>query len=148
MKKKPSENEQETLMDCIVHAMQDKKARNIVSIDLRNIKNAFTDHFVICHGTSGPHVEAIGNFIEEMTLKKFRQKPFQKEGFENKEWILLDYFDIIVHIFLEDKRDFYSIEELWNDGITTQINEDTPVSVKEKLKTKSKQNDRKTRNSR
>lgn len=143
MKKKESTKDQNELKKCIIGAMQDKKARNIVSIDLRKLNNSFTDHFVICHGTSKTHVEAISDFIEETTVKKLKQKPGQKEGQENKEWILLDYFDIIVHVFLEEKRNFFAIENLWGDGEVEEyenLTESTAVTTQQK----SKQNGRKT----
>jgi ribosome-associated protein len=128
MRKQMAVVDQDELKKCIIDAMVDKKACNIVSIDLRNLNNAFSDYFIVCTGTSTTHVEAVGDYIEEMTFRKYHQKPFQKEGFENKEWILLDYFDIVVHIFLEEKREFFAIEELWGDGILEHIQEaDKPV---------------------
>jgi ribosome-associated protein len=116
MKLTKHDKEFQKLQNCIVGAMFDKKAQHVVSIDLRKFEMRIADMFIICNGTSDRHVEAIANFVEEQTLKKLKGKPFHKEGFENKEWILLDYFDIIVHIFLEDKRSFYSLEKLWGDG--------------------------------
>jgi ribosome-associated protein len=122
MKGKNSSDQFTQLRDTIVEAMNDKKAKDIVSIDLRKFTNRVAEMFILCHGTSGTQVETIANFIEESTLKKLGQKPFHREGFENKEWILLDYFDIVIHVFLEDRRSFYSIEELWGDGDTKTYN--------------------------
>jgi len=136
--------EQEEFKKCIINAMLDKKASNIVSIDLREIKNSFTDHFVICQGTSRPHVETIADIIEETTIKKYKLKPSHKEGFENKEWILLDYFDIVIHIFLEEKRDFYAIEELWNDGVIAYIDHEPKKTTVKNIKPKLKKDGRKT----
>jgi ribosome-associated protein len=116
MKKKNSDKEFFELRDCIVNAMLEKKAENVVSIDLRKFNNRMAEMFIVCHGLSTTQVEAIADYVEEMTVKQMKQKPFHREGFENKEWILLDFFDIVVHIFLEEKRDFYSIEQLWGDG--------------------------------
>ena len=116
MKKKIPDKEFLELRDCIVKAMLEKKAENVVSIDLRKFNNRLAEMFIICHGNSVTQVEAIADFVEELSKKQLNQKPFHREGFENKEWILLDYFDIVVHVFLEEKRDFYSIEQLWGDG--------------------------------
>lgn len=143
MRKIATVTDQNELRKCIIEAMQDKKAGNIVSIDLRKLNNAFTDHFIICHGTSTTHVEGITDYIEESVFKKLKQKPWQKEGKENKEWILLDYFDIIVHVFLQEKRDFFAIEELWGDGEIEQFDK-VAEPVTESIKPKSKQNVRKT----
>lgn len=116
MKKKNPDKEFFVLRDCILKAMLDKKAENVVSIDLRKFTNRMAEMFIICHGNSITQVEAIADYIEELSSKQLKQKPFHREGFENKEWILLDYFDIVVHVFLEEKRNFYSIETLWGDG--------------------------------
>ena len=116
MKKKNPDKEFLDLRDIIVKAMLEKQAENVVSIDLRKFNNRLAEMFIICHGNSVTQVEAIADYIEELSKKQLNQKPFHREGFENKEWILLDYFDIVVHVFLEEKRDFYSIEQLWGDG--------------------------------
>jgi ribosome-associated protein len=116
MKKKNLDKEFLDLRDSIVKAMLEKQAEDIVSIDLRKFNNRLAEMFIICHGNSVTQVEAIADYIEELSKKQLNQKPFHREGFENKEWILLDYFDIVVHVFLEEKRNFYSIEQLWGDG--------------------------------
>jgi len=109
-------NQLEVLKECIIQSMQDKKAYDIISIDLRQLNNAITDIFILCHGTSDKQVEAIADNIIENVNSMLKEKPWQKEGFENKEWILLDYVNIVTHIFTKEKREFYSIEELWGDG--------------------------------
>jgi len=100
----------------IIEAIDDKKGYGIVSIDLRKLNNPLTDMFIICHGTSDRQVEAIAENIEKHIFVKYNEKPLHKEGFENKEWILIDYFDVIIHIFLEEKREFFNLESLWGDG--------------------------------
>lgn len=119
MKFDKSNNQLEELKDCIILSMQDKKAFDIVSIDLRQLNNPITDIFIICHGTSNKQVEAIADNIVENVYKTILEKPWQKEGYENKEWILLDYVNIVTHVFVKEKREFYSIEELWGDGELT-----------------------------
>jgi len=113
--KKPSDN-LAPLSDAIVEAMKNKKAGNIISLDLRNLNNRYVDKFIICHGDNDRQVEAIAKEVEEHVRKTLDDKPWHREGYENREWILLDYVNIVVHVFLKEKRDFYAIEELWGDA--------------------------------
>ena len=109
------------LADLVVSGMQEKKAEEIVSLDLRNLKNAVADYFVICHAESRPQIEAIARSVEEVVQRNSNDKPYHKEGFENAEWILLDYVNVVVHIFNHEKRDFYGIERLWADADIKRI---------------------------
>lgn len=118
MPKKKSEAE--ILATTILKAIADKKGKRILSLDLRNIDTAVTDFFVICHGASRPQLEAIADGIHEAVQRKNGLKPWHREGFENAEWILIDYVDVVVHIFREDKRDFYQLEKLWADAKTSE----------------------------
>lgn len=113
---KPKIYESEDLTKAIIEGMEDKKAKDITILDLQDIDHAITNYFVICHGNTRPQLEAIAESIVEKTLKKFGTKPWHKEGFENAEWILLDYVDVVVHIFREDRRSFYQLEKLWADA--------------------------------
>ena len=106
----------EELKNHVISGLQEKKAKEIVCIDLRNIKNAVTDFFVICHAESRPHVEAIADSVEEHVFKETGEWPAHKEGVSNAEWILLDYVHVVAHIFREDQRNFYGIERLWADA--------------------------------
>jgi len=110
----------EELSKLIVKGMEEKKASDIVVMDLRGIKNSFTDFFVICSGNSDTQIEAISDSIEEMTLK-LKEKPWRSEGKDNKQWILIDYINVVAHVFLKEKRDFYGLEELWGDAKITRI---------------------------
>lgn len=112
----------EKLKTVIIDAIRDKKGSNIVSIDLRKLNNPIADLFIICHGTSDKQVEAIAENIEKEVFLKQKEKPFVKEGYTNKEWILLDYFDIIVHVFQAEKREFFDLESLWGDGVISYHN--------------------------
>lgn len=105
----------------IVKGMQEKKGQDIVVMDLRKVKNAFTDYFVICSGTSDTQIDAIGESIDYEVHKLLNQNPYHKEGKENKEWILLDYIDVVAHVFKKEKRDFFRLEELWGDAVITEI---------------------------
>ncbi len=117
MAKKTIKNDTEVLLEQIIASMQEKRAKNIVSIDLSKIENAITKYFVICNGTSTTQVDSIYDNIVDEVNEILSIKPFHKEGIENSEWILIDYFDIVVHIFIGDLRKFYKLEELWADGI-------------------------------
>ena len=109
------------LSDLVVNGMLEKKAENVVVLDMKNVKNAIADFFVICSGNSDTQVDAIADSVEEMVYKSSKQNPWHKEGKENKEWILLDFVDVVVHVFKKDRRDFYALEELWGDADSIQI---------------------------
>jgi len=116
MPRKKKKNKTEILSDEIVAAMLGKKAIAPVIIDFTKIQNTIADLFIICHGTSRTHVEAIADGIIMDVKKNTGQIPWHREGFENAEWILIDYSDIIVHIFQENRRNFYNLEQLWADA--------------------------------
>ncbi|TAE42235.1 MAG: ribosome silencing factor [Runella slithyformis] len=111
------------LAQLIVRGMQEKKAVDIIVMDLREIKNAVTDFFVICSGNSDVQIDAIADSVEEETIKTANTRPWQREGKTYKEWILLDYVDVVVHVFKKDRRAYYDLELLWGDAIVTQIEE-------------------------
>jgi len=104
------------LSEVIIHGMQEKKGNEIVRLDLRNIRSSVSDYFVICHADSATQVNALARSVEEEVFKALHQEPWRKEGLEHGEWILLDFVDVVVHIFKTDKRKFYGIEELWSDA--------------------------------
>ena len=106
----------EILTDSVIEGMQEKKGQEIVTIDIRNFKSAIADFFVICHADSRPQVEAIADSVEEFVYKNSGELPAHKEGKENAEWILLDYVNVVVHIFRKEKREFFGIERLWADA--------------------------------
>lgn len=109
------------LSNIVVKGMQEKKAQDIVVLDLRKVKQAVADFFIICTGNSDQQVDAIADSIEEQIYKSSQQNPWHKEGNQNKEWILLDYVDVVAHVFKKTKRDFYSLEELWGDAKAIHI---------------------------
>lgn len=98
-----------------VHAAQSKKASDVVVLDLRKA-GGFTDYFVICTGGSGRQIQAIADAVKETLKKDFGERPVLAEGIERSEWILLDYFDFVVHIFSVDCRAFYALERLWGNA--------------------------------
>lgn len=104
------------LADIIVKGMQEKLGLDIVKLKLSGIPNSITDYFVICHGASRSQVDAIADSVQAEVKKAIGSLPAHKEGFENCEWILLDYFDVVVHIFQAETRSFYQLEKLWADA--------------------------------
>lgn len=109
------------LCDAIVEGMQENKAKDIVVLDLREIANAVCDYFVICSGESSTQVDGISSSVTRHTRKELKEKPWHIEGKTNSEWILLDYINVVVHIFYKDARPFYDLEDLWADAIRTDI---------------------------
>lgn len=112
----------------VIEGMIEKKAGNVVLMDLRKVHNAIADYFVICSGNSDTQIDAIAKSVEETVYKKTGQDPWNREGRQNREWILLDYVDVVVHVFQKEKRSFYDIESLWGDGVFTYFGEDMKPS--------------------
>ena len=106
----------DTLADLVVRGMQDKKASDIVVLNLKELKNAVADYFIICSANSDTQLEAVASSVEEEIEKVTGESPWQTEGRTNREWVLLDYVDVVVHVFLRDRRKFYALEELWGDA--------------------------------
>ncbi len=104
------------LKDKIIEGIQNKRGRKVVSLDISKIENSISDYFIICHGTSNTHVDAIVESVIEKVKTDLKEKPFSKEGMENLTWVLLDYTDVVVHIFQEEYRNFYNLEDLWADA--------------------------------
>ena len=104
------------LVEAIVEGLQEVKGKDIVHLDLHGVPNTVCDHFVICHGDSATQVEALVRSVQEFALKKAGEKPWHTEGERNAEWVLLDFVDVVVHIFHRDKRAFYALEDLWGDA--------------------------------
>ena len=111
------------LANIIIEGMREIKAKEIMSIDLRNIETSVCDFFIVCHGTSNTHTSAIADSVIEETLKSIKEKPWHKEGLTNGDWILLDYGNVVAHIFQKETRDYYNIEKLWGDADIQLIKE-------------------------
>lgn len=116
MQQKKQDATSKTLSELVVKGMQEKKAEDITVLDLRNLKSAIADYFVICTGNSDTQVDAIADSIDKEVSLALKQDPWHREGQENREWILLDYVDVVVHVFKKDRRQFYALEELWGDA--------------------------------
>lgn len=116
MKKTKIKDNSDILAELVVKGMQEKKASDICVIDLKSLNNAVSDYFIISSANSDTQLDAIARAVEEEVFKLTNQNPWQSEGRIHKEWILLDYVDVVVHIFLKEKREFYALEELWGDA--------------------------------
>lgn len=110
------ETEVEVIVDNIIEGIQEKKGKEIVCIDLSSIENSICRYFIICHGDSNTQVGAIAQSVERVMEEKLNEKVLRKQGLENSAWVLLDYVDVVVHIFQKEYRDFYNLEGLWADG--------------------------------
>lgn len=109
----------ENLKKVVIDAIEDKKGHQIISLDLKKIKDTPSDYFIITHGDSSTQVRAIYmNVVEQ--AEKHGIKPYHTEGMKNAEWIIIDFVDVVVHVFYRDKRDFYALEDLWSDAKQTR----------------------------
>ena len=103
-------------MSTVIDAMNSLKGKEIVTLDLRETGTSVTDYFVICHANSKTQVDAIADKVIDQVWEKERVKPYHVEGRDNTEWILIDFVDVVVHVFLQSARSFYQLEELWADA--------------------------------
>ena len=117
-KKKSNADE---LISKIISGVEDVKGIDLSLLDLRDIENTVCSYFIVCSGSSNTHVNAIVSSVQKTVSKELREKPFHTEGLENSEWVLIDYVNIVVHVFQKHIREYYNIEELWGDAKTTQI---------------------------
>lgn len=114
----------EQLIEAIVEGIQRKKGLGLVKIDLTKINHTECKYFIICHGNSNTQVDAIAHSVEDTVEELMNEKAWHKDGYRNSLWILLDYADIMVHVFQKDSRDFYDLENLWADAPIETIKED------------------------
>ena len=115
------------ILKVITKAIQDKKGENIISMDLRKIPEAVADFFVICEATSTTQVKAIADFIEESVKLACGENAYHHEGRSFSQWVIIDYINVVVHVFLPETRKFYSLEEMWNDAVTEEHKDEPPV---------------------
>ena len=109
-------DEAELLLENVLKGIFEKKGHDVLKIDLRKLENRITDYFVICHGSSVTQVDSLCDSVEDTVRLNTGEKPLHVEGLDNCFWVLLDYGNVIVHIFLEEYRNFYSLESLWADA--------------------------------
>ena len=115
----------EELSKLVVQGMEDKKAEDIIIMDLRKIKSSISDYIVICSGNSDTQLDAIAESIETVIKKQTEESAWRKEGFSNKEWVLLDYVNVVAHVFKKNRRAYYALEDLWGDAEIIRMNQTT-----------------------
>jgi len=118
---KSIETGSQTLVNEVIKGIQEKKGSDITVLDLTDIDSSISNFFVICAGDSNVHVEAIADSVEEYVRINANEKPLHVEGKQNASWILIDYFDVVVHLFQRNTREFYNLEALWSDAKRTEI---------------------------
>lgn len=124
MAQRQTDDDAGAILQAVIEGMQEKKGMSIVSLDFKETPNAVCDYFVICHGKSRVQVDAIADGVEDSVRNTTGSKPWNREGVENAEWILLDYVNVVVHIFQDKIRDFYQLEKLWADaGLKEYVSE-------------------------
>ena len=116
MTKRQDDVTTQQLVKAVVESIQEKKGGNISILDLTSIENTIASYFIVCDGSSNVHVDAIADSVEQYVKEHTTEKPFHIEGRRNAQWVLLDYLDVIVHVFQQPVREFYNLEELWADA--------------------------------
>ena len=117
---KPKSTE-DSLISNIISGIDNVKGLEVSLLDLRDIENTVCNYFVVCTGSSNTHVNAIVGSIQKTVSKELKEKPFHTEGNDNAEWVLIDYINVVVHVFQRQTREYYNIEELWGDAKATKI---------------------------
>lgn len=112
------------LLNNIIEGIREKKGKEIVNIDLRKLGYAACDNFIICHGDSGPQLKALAESVEDKVEENLAIQVRHREGLGNARWILLDYGEVVVHIFLKEAREYYKLEDLWGDADISIYNEE------------------------
>ncbi len=119
-------NDLPAVVKAAIDGIQEVKAHDIVFLDLRKIHNRVCDYFLICHGNSNTQVSATADSVEKATYKQAQEEPWHVEGKQNGQWVLMDYSNLVIHIFHQDVREFYNLEKLWSDGDLYEIG-DEPI---------------------
>ncbi len=122
------------ILKVIIGAIQDKKGEHIVTLDLRKISEAVSDFFIVCEASSTTQVKAIADWVEVSVKKECGEIPYKHEGHSASQWILIDYVNVVVHVFLSETRKFYKLEEMWSDGVSTEEDHEIPVKPTAKKK--------------
>ena len=110
-----------SLQNLIIEGVHDRKGRNVTLVDMSEIESAAASHFIIAEVTSTMHVGAIADSVREYVQEKSSVKPYNYDGYTNSEWIVIDYGDTLVHVFVPEARRRYNLEELWSDAVITEI---------------------------
>ena len=123
------------ILKVITKAIQDKKGENIISLDLRKIPEAVADFFIICEAGTTVQVKAIADNVEELVKKECGELPYCHEGHTILQWVLVDYVNVVVHVFQSETRKFYRLEEMWSDAVITELDDQvSPPETNKKRK--------------
>lgn len=122
------------ILKVIIKAIQDKKGESIVSLDMRKIPEAVADFFIICEAGANVQVKAIADWVEEEVRRECGEAPYRHEGYQALQWVLIDYVNVVVHVFQKETRKFYRLEEMWSDGVMLEHPDELPKppAVKQK----------------
>ncbi|MHC1702834.1 MAG: ribosome silencing factor [Tenuifilaceae bacterium] len=137
MGKKRDASKTESLVQCVIDAILEKKAKDVTSLEIGKLPNAVSDYFIICHADSTTQVNAIADNIELRVRKDLDSKVWRTAGYDNSVWIVLDFIDVVVHVFQTEMRSFYKLEELWADAEVKFYN-DEPEAIVPKPKARTK----------
>jgi len=130
MKKIGGQVTSKALSEWISQGMMETKATDIQVFDLRAVQHSIADFFVVCSGNSDTHIDSISQMIEKYVFDQARQKPWHKEGYSIKEWVLIDFVDVVAHVFNKEKRAFYDLEKLWADAKISVLKDSVEQSIK------------------
>lgn len=119
--KKQEDSPSQKLVDSVVEGILEIKGKNISVLDLRNIQSRVCDYYIICQADSSTQVSAIADSVQHIVKKNLNERPYHSEGFQNSEWVLIDYVNVVVHVFQSHIREFYNLEGLWADAEVTKI---------------------------
>lgn len=111
------------LIEIITEALLEKRAENIKLLDVREL-TTLTEYFVICNGTSETQIKALTRGVSQKVKEELGENEWRKEGYEARRWVILDYVNVVVHIFNPETRDYYSLEKMWNDAVVTDIKDE------------------------
>jgi len=120
----PIPEETQNLLTTIEKALLDKKGEDIIRLDVRGL-TSLTDFFIVCHATTDVQIKALADSVTKQTRESVGESVWKKEGLDSRRWVILDYVNVVVHIFNKELREFYNLEKMWNDAVITQITEET-----------------------
>jgi ribosome-associated protein len=120
----PIPEETQNLLSTIEKALLDKKGEDIIRLDVRGL-TSLTDFFIVCHASTDIQIKALADSVAKQTRETVGESVWKKEGLDSRRWVILDYVNVVVHIFNKELREFYNLEKMWNDAVITQINEET-----------------------
>ena len=129
-------NRNSKILKEIIKAIQDKKGEHVVTLDLKKIPEAVSDFFIVCEASSTVQVKAIADWIEVQVKKNCGEIPYRHEGRSASQWVLIDYVNVVVHVFLSETRKFYKLEEMWSDAVADEQTAEIPVKKPKTIKSR------------